>query len=111
MRTIPAVFLSFLLAIAASAAAQSRLDAPGITSVYHEATCPSVDPTRMSRMKRIVAETTGILPAPDCHPDVRVRYLGEICPPSYDVSVPVQRQIRVSSYTRGDGTFVPEYWR
>src|SRR6202008_45790 len=44
--------------------------------VYHEAGCPSVDTKRMPRMKRGAAEAMGLLPAPDCPPGVRVRYLG-----------------------------------
>jgi hypothetical protein len=44
--------------------------------VYHEATCPFVDTTRMVRIKRYIAESMGLYPAFDCHPDARVRYLG-----------------------------------
>ncbi len=79
-------------------------------AVYHEAWCPSVDPQRMTRMKRSVAEANGLLPAPDCHPEVRVRYLG----PSAGAPVPESTstaRIHVDSYTKADGTHVREHLR
>ncbi|HKR63077.1 MAG TPA: hypothetical protein VJZ00_05040 [Thermoanaerobaculia bacterium] len=47
-----------------------------ITGMYHEANCPTVDPQRMTRMKRGAAEAIGLIPAPDCQPGARFRYLG-----------------------------------
>lgn len=69
-------------------------------AVYHEAFCPSVDRLQMVRMKRHVAEASGLVPASDCHPE-RVRYLG----PSAGAPV-TDGRIQVSAYTRRDGTQV-----
>ena len=81
-----------------------------IQPVYHEASCPSVDPQRMTRMKRSVAEASGLLPAPDCHPEVRVRYLGIVHGGGSSQSASDGR-IPVREYTRSDGTRVREHWR
>jgi hypothetical protein len=82
--------------------------------VYHEADCPSVDTKRMVRMKRHAAEVMGLLPAIDCHPDARVRYLG-VGPsgpsPSTIEEEGRPRTNRVRGYTRADGTLVPGYLR
>lgn len=77
--------------------------------VYHEASCPSVDPQRMIRMKRTVAEASGLLPAPDCHPEVRVRYLGVV--EGGAISVTDAQRVTVRPYTRADGTQVRGYTR
>jgi hypothetical protein len=61
-----------IAAMSGTASPQAAL----FTGVYHEAGCPSVDTTRMVRMKRHTAEAKGLVPAIDCHPDARVRYLG-----------------------------------
>lgn len=79
-------------------------------AVYHEASCPAVDPQRMTRMKRQAAEARGLLPAPDCHPGLRMRYLGisadgAMFPTTFD------NRIHVREYTRDDGTGVREHWR
>jgi hypothetical protein len=84
------------------------------SGVYHESSCPSVDTTRMKRMKRSTAEAVGLLPAPDCHPNVRVRYLGVSgASPGFPISpnADTARTIHVGSYTRDDGTQVDEYTR
>jgi hypothetical protein len=77
-------------------------------SFYHEASCPSVDRRSMQRMKRTVAIAMGMLPAPDCHPDARVRYLG-ISGASW--SALSDARIHVGGYTRADGTQVGPYDR
>lgn len=102
--------LAFVLFVAAGAALAGS--APVLT-IYHEADCPSVDVTRMKRMKRAAAETMGLVPAADCHPDARVRYLG-VGPAGYapsQVDVADAKTVRVRSHTRSDGTVVDEHWR
>jgi hypothetical protein len=82
--------------------------------VYHEADCPSVDTKRMVRMKRHAAEVMGLLPAIDCHPDARVRYLGvgpSGPPPSTIEEAERPRTIHVNGYRRADGTWVGDYQR
>lgn len=95
------------------------LGADALVGVYHEASCPSVDRTRMIRLKRAFAESIGLLPAVDCHPGVRVRYLG-ISGASFDAStggsadspnVNRERAVEVRSYTKSDGTRVEAYTR
>jgi hypothetical protein len=95
--------LFLVIAIAASALSQN---AP-FMGVYHEASCPSVDVKLMPRMKRTVADASGWLPAPDCHPEVRVRFLGKVG------SVPSNepcRMVHVRGHSRA-GTWVDEHWR
>jgi hypothetical protein len=88
-------------------------DAPSVPStrgVYHELTCPSVEPSRMVRMPRAAAAALGSLPAMDCHPDARMRYLGisgaETAPPP----VP-SKPVHVDAYIRRDGTPVSAHDR
>lgn len=105
MRTF--FFLFFALAIATDA-----VSAQAVTFIgeYHEASCPSVDTKRMVRMKRSLAEATGWIPAIDCHPDARIRYLGVISPTGFtDTASP--RTIHVDEYNRSDGTHVREHFR
>jgi hypothetical protein len=109
--TLRCLLLLLLIAsISSTAASQAVL----FTGVYHEAGCPSVDTTRMVRMKRHTAEAKGLLPAIDCHPDARVRYLG-VGPsgpsPSSIDEASRPRTIDVSGYTRKDGTKVGEHFR
>jgi hypothetical protein len=110
-RTLRCLLLLLLIAsISGTASPQAAL----FTGVYHEAGCPSVDTTRMVRMKRHAAEAKGLLPAIDCHPDARVRYLGVGPPgpsPSSIEEVGRPRTIHVSGYTRADGTKVEGYFR
>ncbi|HEY0371800.1 MAG TPA: hypothetical protein VGD79_07345 [Thermoanaerobaculia bacterium] len=75
-------------------------------NVYHEASCPSVDRQRMVRLNRQVAVTSGLAPAADCHPEVRVRYLGVS-----DPAPSMAGMIHVNGYTRNDGTRVSGYDR
>ena len=99
-----------IAAISGTASPQAAL----FTGVYHEAGCPSVDTTRMVRMKRHTAEAKGLLPAIDCHPDARIRYLGAgpAGPsPSAIEEEDRPRTIDVSGYTRKDGTIVGGYRR
>ncbi|HEX8408480.1 MAG TPA: hypothetical protein VF883_06430 [Thermoanaerobaculia bacterium] len=74
--------------------------------LYHEVWCPSVDTTRMTRMKRGTAEAQGMVPAPDCHA-MGVRYLGV----SGAAPREETRMTRVSGYTRAGGTRVEGYMR
>jgi hypothetical protein len=109
--TLRCLLLLLLIAsISSTASPQALL----FTGVYHEAGCPSVDTTRMVRMKRHTAEAKGLLPAIDCHPDARVRYLG-VGPPGMAPSTIDEagrpRTIDVSGYTRKDGTIVQDYLR
>jgi hypothetical protein len=86
---------------------------------YHEVDCPSVDTTRMVRMKRHVAEAGGLIPAADCHPDARVRYLGVVGPSGAAPSVAESlidgagrpRTVHVGGYRRANGTWVDDYLR
>ena len=79
-------------------------------SVYHEAWCPSVDATRMTRMKRHVAEAQGMVPAPDCHMP-GVRYLGELhFPPGTSISPEPPRRTWVDAHER-NGRPVRGHWR
>ncbi len=104
------LLLSLIASISSTASPQAALFA----GVYHEAGCPSVDTTRMVRMKRHTAEAKGLLPAIDCHPDARVRYLG-VGPagpaPSSIEEADRPRTIHVSRYTRKDGTEIGEHLR
>jgi hypothetical protein len=103
-----------LLLLIASISSMASPQAVLFTGVYHEAGCPSVDTTRMVRMKRHTAEAKGLLPAIDCHPDARVRYLGigpAGLPPSTIDEASRPRTIHVSGYTRADGTIVGGYLR
>lgn len=86
-----------LFALAPAALAQT-------ISYYHEASCPSVDRRTMTRLKRDAAVALGMLPAPDCHPDVRVRYLGIS-------GALTPRRIWINEYVRQDGTKVAGHWR
>jgi hypothetical protein len=70
------VVIIFVVVIGTAYSYAASFLRPAFSGVYHEASCPSVDVSRMQRMKRDSAEAVGLLPAPDCHPDVRVRYLG-----------------------------------
>jgi hypothetical protein len=109
-RTIRCLLLLLLIAsISGTASPQAALFA----GVYHEAGCPSVDPTRMVRMKRHTAEAKGLLPAIDCHPDARIRYLGvgPAGPAPSAIEEDRPRTIDVSGYTRKDGTIVGGYRR
>lgn len=104
------LLLSFSLAIilARSAPAQLRTS----VGMYHEATCASVDRSRMTRMKRGAAVEMGLIPAPDCHPDARVRYLGTTWWPTSFAEVPTEPEsMQVRGYTRHDGTEVGAYTR
>ena len=79
---------------------------------FHEVWCPSVDATWMTRVKRTTAVAQGLLPAPDCHPEQRVVYLGTIwstgpLPPIE----PAERRVHVDAYTKKDGTHVREHDR
>lgn len=89
-----------LFALAPAALAQT-------ISYYHEASCPSVDRRTMTRLKRDAAVALGMLPAPDCHPDARVRYLG-ISGGGWTAAIP---RVHVNGYDRADGTHVPDYDR
>ena len=93
--------LVFLFALLAAGAVLSQE-----VVLYHEVWCPSVDTTRMTRMKRRAAEAQGMVPAPDCHA-MGVRYLGV----SGAAPREETRMTRVSGYTRADGTRVEAYWR
>ncbi|HEV7763912.1 MAG TPA: hypothetical protein VGQ76_02820 [Thermoanaerobaculia bacterium] len=106
MKNLARVLL--VVAFALSAFAQ---DAP-IAGVYHEASCPSVDTKRMPRMKRTVAESSGWLPAPDCHPEVRVRFLGRVgnVPTSNVPTTEPCQMVHVNGHWKA-GTWVDEYWR
>ena len=79
-------------------------------TVYHEAWCPSVDPQRMIRMKRHAAQASGMLPAPDCHPSTRWRYLG-LSGAGMGPGTNTERRIHVDAYMKKDGTHVSEHWR
>ena len=81
--------------------------APG---VYHEATCPSTDPSRMVQMTRAAAADLGSLPAPDCHPGERMRYLG-ISGAAAAPSPAAPQPVHVAGYWRQDGTYVPPHER
>lgn len=104
------LLLLLIVSISNTASPQAALFA----GVYHEAGCPSVDTTRMVRMKRHTAEAKGLLPAIDCHPDARVRYLG-VGPagpaPSSIEETDRPRTRYVNGYTRKDGTKVGGYLR
>ena len=103
------LLLLLITSISSTASPQAALFA----GVYHEPDCPSVDTTRMVRMKRHTAEAKGLLPAIDCHPDARVRYLGVgptgPAPSSIEEDRPRTRY--VNGYTRKDGTSVDGYLR
>lgn len=102
--------VGFLLFVAAGAAIADHVP---VLVIYHEADCPSVDATRMKRMKRTVAVTMGLVPAEDCHPNALVRYLG-VGPSGFGPS-PVgetgAKTEHVRGHTRTNGTAVDEYWR
>lgn len=102
--------LACLVLVAASAALADN--APRLV-IDHEVDCPSVDVTRMKRLKRVAAEQMGLVPAADCHPDATVRYLGVgpagFAPALIDSSD--AKTERVSGYTRKDGTRVDSYMR
>lgn len=99
---------------AAAAVAQNSY----VAGIYHEASCPSADPKTMIRMTRGAAQAQSFIPAPDCHPEARVRYLGVIdlpgpmssSPSGADVSERPKR-VHVNAYTRSDGTKVREHVR
>jgi hypothetical protein len=101
-------FLTFLL-FAFTAVAEG---APFVT--YHEADCPSVNTTRMTRMKRSAAVYMGLVPAADCHPNAPVKYLG-VGPAGFSSSMSDSydrpKTEHVSGYTRADGTVVGPYDR
>lgn len=80
--------------------------------VYHEGFCPSVDTARMTRLKRAKAEAIGLLPAPDCHPHVRVLNLGQI-PGDWSAAPAAERpdRVQVRGHTRSDGTYVRPHTR
>jgi hypothetical protein len=99
--------LGVLIVVFLSLASRAQ---PAFSGVYHEASCPSVDATRMKRMTRTTAEAVGLIPAFDCHPGVRVRYLGICCPASSDTSN-AERRVEVDEYTKKDGTHVNGYTR
>jgi hypothetical protein len=103
-----------LLLLIASISGTASPQAALFTGVYHEAGCPSVDTTRMVRTKRHTAEAKGLLPAIDCHPDARVRYLG-VGPagpsPSTIEEAGRPRTVQVGDHTKKDGTEVGGYFR
>jgi hypothetical protein len=102
--------VGFLLFIAAGAAFADRVP---VLVIYHEADCPSVDATRMKRMKRTVAVTMGLVPAEDCHPNALVRYLGA-GPAGFGPSPVGETSAKtehVRGYTRANGTVVNGYSR
>jgi hypothetical protein len=102
-----------ILALVLTLFAISDVAAQSGYSIYHEAWCPSVDHARMTRMTRHNAEATGVLPAPDCHPETPVRYLGELSLP--EISAPSHsekvRDQPVTGYTTRDGRTVGSYMR
>lgn len=63
--------------------------------------------------ERHTAEAKGLLPAIDCHPDARVRYLGvgPACPSPSSIEEDRPRTRYVNGYTRKDGTTVDGYLR
>ena len=83
---------------------------PALADVYHEPSCPSVDPTRMMEMPRTSAEALGSVPALDCHPIERMRHLGASWSAPMLPAVREEREY-VSGYTRADGTYVSGYYR
>jgi hypothetical protein len=79
---------------------------------FHEVWCPSVDTTWMTRVKRTAAVAQGLQPAPDCHPEQRVVYLGTIWSTGpLPSSAPAERRVHVDTYTKKDGTHVGEHER
>jgi hypothetical protein len=106
------VVLTVLFAVLCTPSSPTTADSrPAFSGVYHEASCPAVDRSRMQRMKRHAAEAVGLLPAPDCHPNVSVRYLGTCCPASTVPSGDTAEMIPVGEYTRKDGTVVGAHLR
>jgi hypothetical protein len=108
MRWIVACLL--VLAPCTAQAAQPKPQV-GFVGTYHEAFCPSVDLGRMPRMTRDRAVAMRLLPARDCHPELRVTYLGVSgswgsSGESSTSSPQSPRTVPVRSYTRGDGTQV-----
>jgi hypothetical protein len=89
-------------------------ETPQVHGVYHEASCPSVDQSRMPRLKRAKAEAIGLTPASDCHPAERMRYLGlsgAWGPAEAAPCVETATTQCVDGYTRSDGTPVAPYSR
>lgn len=80
--------------------------------VYHETWCPTVDPLRMTRIKRVAALEGNHIPAADCHRDGAVRYLGQL-PFGEGQPEPAtdQKTVHVDAYEKEDGTKVREHWR
>jgi hypothetical protein len=105
------VVIIFVVVIGTACSYAASFLRPAFSGVYHEASCPSVDVSRMQRMKRDSAEAVGLLPAPDCHPDVRVRYLGISGASASSPSTDAERAVQVRGYTRADGTSVDSYTR
>jgi len=103
---IPRLLALLIIAFAAIAAAAEGPAA----GVYHEASCPSVDPNRMTKMTRGTAVAGGYLPAADCHPARRVTVLGESWPGALSPA-PVVRREEVNGYVRKNGTVVDPYTR
>jgi hypothetical protein len=77
---------------------------------FHEVWCPSVDATWMTRMKRTAAVAQGLAPAPDCHPEQRVVYLGTTWS-SGPLPPAEPRRVHVEGYTKKDGTYVQPHDR
>jgi hypothetical protein len=105
------VVIIFVVVIGTACSHAASFLRPAFSGVYHEASCPSVDVSRMQRMKRDSAEAVGLLPAPDCHPHVRVRYLGISGASASSPNTDAERAVQVRGYTRADGTFVDSYTR
>lgn len=99
--------LVLLLTLAAAASAF----AADFVAVYHEASCPSVDTTRMLRLKRHLAVASGLVPAADCHPDLRFRYLGTSYGGARAPEETAEQRIHVNSHTKQDGTIVRSHTR
>ncbi|HEX8172221.1 MAG TPA: hypothetical protein VF824_16925 [Thermoanaerobaculia bacterium] len=106
--------VAFVLSLALTASGQG---------IYHEAWCPSVDVARMPRLSRTAAVAKGLEPAADCHPEMRVRYLGEVwLPPvvtatseresadAYSRAAP-EPMIHIDGYYKDDGTYVKPHDR
>jgi hypothetical protein len=104
-RTVSIVLLATFLAASAWASW------PVAVGMYHEIRCPSVDRTRMTRVKRVAAVEMGLVPAPDCHPDARVRYLGTTWWPTPSLESMEERRVQVRAYDHADGTHVGAHTR
>jgi len=111
MRYLAVVRLA-LCAITVAPISAMSAETAGIVGGYHEATCPSVDATRMPRVPRSQIASLGLVPAADCHPHAPVRYLGILrSVGSGSSSASSGSAVQVSGYTRADGTYVSSHSR